>query len=317
MFSPAPAQGTLRLRRAIAAYLRGSRGMEVDPANIVVGAGAQLLDTMLVQLIGRDATYAVEDPGYLRLTRIYQACGCRVRHISLDGEGPALRELEAKDVDVLHLMPSHQFPTGRVTSVARRYGLLAWAAAAGGRYLIEDDYDCEFRLAGRPIPPLAAIDTTGKVIYTNTFSKSLSSALRLAYMVLPSELMERYTSELAFYSSTVSSIDQITLARLLESGEYERHVMRVRKRAREVRDELREALGELSVGGRMTMEEADAGLHCVLSIESTVDEAELACRATANGIPCAPVSEYAWCRENATASDGRRRLVVRYEDLEA
>ncbi len=316
VFSPAPAQGTLRLRRAIAAYLRGSRGMEVDPANIVVGAGAQLLDTMLVQLIGRDATYAVEDPGYLRLTRIYQACGCRVRHISLDGEGPALRELEAKDVDVLHLMPSHQFPTGRVTSVARRYGLLAWAAAAGGRYLIEDDYDCEFRLAGRPIPPLAAIDTTGKVIYTNTFSKSLSSALRLAYMVLPSELMERYTSELAFYSSTVSSIDQITLARLLESGEYERHVMRVRKRAREVRDELREALGELSVGGRMTMEEADAGLHCVLSIESTVDEAELARRATANGIPCAPVSEYAWCRENATASDGRRRLVVRYEDLE-
>ncbi len=316
-FSPAPAQGTLRLRRAIASYLRGSRGMEVDPACIVVGAGAQLLDTMLVQLIGRDATYAVEDPGYLRLTRIYQACGCHVRHISLDAEGPCLRELEAKDVDVLHLMPSHQFPTGRVTSVARRYGLLSWAAAKPGRYLIEDDYDCEFRLAGRPIPPLAAIDASGRVIYTNTFSKSLSSALRLAYMVLPAPLMERFDSELGFYSSTVSSIDQITLARLLETGEYERHVMRVRKRAREVRDALRDALGELNVGGRITMEEADAGLHCLLSVESDLDEAELARRATQNGIPAAPLSEYAWCRENAVAPDGRRRLVVRYEDLEA
>ncbi len=316
-FSPAPAQGTLRLRRAIASYLRGSRGMEVDPACIVVGAGAQLLDTMLVQLIGRDATYAVEDPGYLRLTRIYQACGCHVRHISLDAEGPRLRELEAKDVDVLHLMPSHQFPTGRVTSVARRYGLLSWAAAKPGRYLIEDDYDCEFRLAGRPIPSLAAIDASGRVIYTNTFSKSLSSALRLAYMVLPAPLMERFDSELGFYSSTVSSIDQITLARLLETGEYERHVMRVRKRAREVRDALRDALGELNVGGRITMEEADAGLHCLLSVESDLDEAELARRATQNGIPAAPLSEYAWCRENAVAPDGRRRLVVRYEDLEA
>ncbi len=316
-FSPAPAQGTLRLRRAIASYLRGSRGMEVDPACIVVGAGAQLLDTMLVQLIGRDATYAVEDPGYLRLTRIYQACGCHVRHISLDAEGPRLRELETRGVDVLHLMPSHQFPTGRVTSVARRYGLLSWAAVKPGRYLIEDDYDCEFRLAGRPIPSLAAIDASGRVIYTNTFSKSLSSALRLAYMVLPAPLMERFDSELGFYSSTVSSIDQITLARLLETGEYERHVMRVRKRAREVRDALRDALGELNVGGRITMEEADAGLHCLLSVESDLDEAELACRATQNGIPAAPLSEYAWCRENAVAPDGRRRLVVRYEDLEA
>lgn len=316
-FSPAPAQGTLRLRQAIAAYLRGSRGMEVDPACIVVGAGAQLLDTMLVQLIGSDATYAVEDPGYLRLTRIYQACGCPVRHISLDAEGPRLRELESKDVDVLHLMPSHQFPTGRVTSVARRYGLLSWAAAEPGRYLIEDDYDCEFRLAGRPIPPLAAIDAAGRVIYTNTFSKSLSSALRLAYMVLPAPLMECFSSELGFYSSTVSSIDQITLARLLETGEYERHVMRVRKRAREVRDALREALGELNVGGRITMEEADAGLHCLLSVESELDESELARRATQNGIPATPLSEYAWCHENAAAPDGRRRLVVRYEDLEA
>ncbi len=314
-FAPAPAQGTLRLRRAIADHLRASRGMHVDPQNIVVGAGSQLLVQLLVQLLDHDATYAVEDPGYLRLTRIYQACGRNVRHIPLDAEGPRLDELEGRKADVLHIMPSHQFPSGRVTSIARRYALLAWAAAAPGRYLIEDDYDCEFRLAGKPIPPLSAIDASGCVIYTNTFSKSLSAALRLAYMVLPPELMERYRTELGFYSSTVSSVDQIALARLLESGEYERHVMRVRKRARAVRDALREALGELNVGGRIAMEEADAGLHCVLSVESDLDENELARRATENGIPATPLSDHVWCPENAAASDGRRRLIVRYEDL--
>lgn len=149
LFAPAPAQGTARLRRAIAAHLRGSRGMDVDPEAIVIGAGAQLLDTMLVQLLGREKTYAVEDPGYLRLTRIYQACGCDVCHIPLDAEGPDLHKLEKSGVDVLHLMPSHQFPTGRVTSIARRYALLGWASQRSGRYLIEDDFDCEFRLAGK------------------------------------------------------------------------------------------------------------------------------------------------------------------------
>ena len=215
IFSPAPAQGTARLRRAIACHLRGTRGMNVDPNNIVIGAGAQLLDTMLVQLLGADKVYAVEDPGYLRLTRIYQAMGCQVRHIPLDDEGVDLSALQKTGADVLHLMPSHQYPTGLVTSIARRYALLSWAAERLDRYLIEDDFDCEFRLAGKPIPALASIDAAQSVIYTNTFSKSLSSALRLAYMVLPDELMERFRRNLGFYASSVSSVDQVALARLL------------------------------------------------------------------------------------------------------
>lgn len=126
IFSPAPAQGTARLRRAIARHLRGTRGMNVNPDNIVIGAGAQLLDTMLVQLLGADKVYAVEDPGYLRLTRIYQAMGCEVRHVPLDAEGVDLSALQKTGTDVLHLMPSHQYPTGLVTSIARRYALLSW-----------------------------------------------------------------------------------------------------------------------------------------------------------------------------------------------
>ena len=183
--------------------------MNVDPDNIVIGAGAQLLDTMLVQLLGADKVYAVEDPGYLRLTRIYQAMGCKVRHIPLDDDGVDLSALQKAGTDVLHLMPSHQYPTGLVTSIARRYALLSWAAERSGRYLIEDDFDCEFRLAGKPIPALASIDAAQSVIYTNTFSKSLSSALRLAYMVLPGELMERFKHNLGFYASSVSSVDLV------------------------------------------------------------------------------------------------------------
>ena len=140
----------MRLRRAIAAHLRQSRGLAVDPARIVVGAGAQMLDVMISQLVGIGREFAVEDPGYVRLTRIYEACGQRVRHVPLDGQGVRVDALG--DADVLHVMPSHQYPTGRVTTIGRRYELLGWASAREGRWLVEDDYDCEFRMSGRPVP---------------------------------------------------------------------------------------------------------------------------------------------------------------------
>lgn len=311
IFSPAPAQGTARLRLAIAHHLRGTRGMNVNPDNIVIGAGAQLLDTMLVQLLGADKIYAVEDPGYLRLTRIYQAMGCKVRHIPLDGEGVNLGELLDAGADVLHLMPSHQYPTGLVTSIARRYALLSWAAERPGRYLIEDDFDCEFRLAGKPIPALASIDAAQSVIYTNTFSKSLSSALRLAYMVLPDELMERFRRELGFYASSVSSVDQVALARLLESGDYERHVNRVRVRAREARDGLVAIVRKAFPAGEVSIEHADAGLYCVLTPASDKVGDGLI-RAIADvGIPYVNIDDCLWANDQTTT----RRVLIQYDDL--
>lgn len=315
IFSPAPAQGTARLRCAIAHHLRGTRGMNVNPDNIVIGAGAQLLDTMLVQLLGADKTYAVEDPGYLRLTRIYQAMGCEVRHIPLDGEGVNLGELLDAGADVLHLMPSHQYPTGLVTSIARRYALLSWAAERPGRYLIEDDFDCEFRLAGKPIPALASIDAAQSVIYTNTFSKSLSSALRLAYMVLPNELMERFRRELGFYASSVSSVDQVALARLLESGDYERHVNRVRVRAREARDGLAAIVRKAFSAGEVTIEHADAGLYCVLAPASDKVGDGLI-RAIANvNIPYVNIDDCLWAGDGAITQRTTHRVLIQYDDL--
>lgn len=315
IFSPAPAQGTARLRLAIAHHLRGTRGMNVNPDNIVIGAGAQLLDTMLVQLLGADKIYAVEDPGYLRLTRIYQAMGCKVRHIPLDGEGVNLGELLDAGADVLHLMPSHQYPTGLVTSIARRYALLSWAAERPGRYLIEDDFDCEFRLAGKPIPALASIDAAQSVIYTNTFSKSLSSALRLAYMVLPDELMERFRRELGFYASSVSSVDQVALARLLESGDYERHVNRVRVRAREARDGLVALVRKAFPAGEVSIEHADAGLYCVLAPASDKVGDGLI-RAIANvNIPYVNIDDCLWAGDGAITQRTTHRVLIQYDDL--
>lgn len=315
IFSPAPAQGTARLRHAIAHHLRGTRGMNVNPDNIVIGAGAQLLDTMLVQLLGTDKTYAVEDPGYLRLTRIYQAMGCEVRHVPLDGEGVNLNALLNTGADVLHLMPSHQYPTGLVTSIARRYALLSWAAERAGRYLIEDDFDCEFRLAGRPIPALASIDAAQSVIYTNTFSKSLSSALRLAYMVLPDELMERFRRELGFYASSVSSVDQVALARLLESGDYERHVNRVRVRAREARDGLASLVRKAFPAGEVSIEHADAGLYCVLAPASENVGDGLIRAIEDVGIPYVSIDDCLWASDGAMTPRTTRRVLIQYDDL--
>ena len=315
IFSPAPAQGTARLRCAIAHHLRGTRGMNVNPDNIVIGAGAQLLDTMLAQLLGTDKIYAVEDPGYLRLTRIYQAMGCKVRHIPLDGEGVNLGELLDAGADVLHLMPSHQYPTGLVTSIARRYALLSWAAEQPGRYLIEDDFDCEFRLAGKPIPALASIDAAQSVIYTNTFSKSLSSALRLAYMVLPDELMERFRRELGFYASSVSSVDQVALARLLESGDYERHVNRVRVRAREARDGLAAIVRKAFPAGEVSIEHADAGLYCTVVAECEAGESSFTRALMHSSIPFIDISDCFWCTDGASVPENSTQILVQYDDL--
>lgn len=258
--------GTQRLRQAIAANLHGFRGMEVDPECIVVGAGSQVLYNWLVQLLGRSLRYGVEDPGYLRLSRIYQANDVALSHIPLDSQGVSMEAVRKAKVDVLHLMPSHQFPTGIVTSISRRYELLGWASAGEGRYLIEDDYDCEFRLTGRPIPTLQSIDAAGKVIYANTFTKSLGPAFRIGYLVLPPALAARFKRDLGFYSCTVSAIDQLALARFIESGDYERHVNRLRTHYRTVRDQLIGALQASSFAERVSVQEQDAGIHFLLGI---------------------------------------------------
>ncbi len=241
--------------------------------------------------------------------------GCKVRHIPLDDEGVVLSTLQKSGTDVLHLMPSHQYPTGLVTSIARRYALLSWAAERAGRYLIEDDFDCEFRLAGKPIPALASIDAAQSVIYTNTFSKSLSSALRLAYMVLPDELMERFRRNLGFYASSVSSVDQVALARLLESGDYERHVNRVRVRAREARDGLAALVRKAFPAGEVSIEHADAGLYCTVALSEDGAGKSFAKALADARISYVNIADCLWTGDRASTKNAPSRVLIQYDDL--
>ena len=277
-------RGSLRLRRALARYLQGARGMAVSPEQIVVGAGAQTLYGMIVQLLGRSLRYAVEDPGYGRLTRIYQANDVELAHLPMDEHGVRMDVLRAQDPNVVHLMPSHQFPTGRVYPVSRRYELLAWASEDPVRFIVEDDFDCEFRLAGRPIPSLQSADTLGRVIYANTFTKSLGPAFRIGYMVLPPQLNRAFDEYLGFYSCTVGALDQLTLAHFIESGEYERHVSRLRSHYRRVQDQLVGSLRASDLGDRLRFEGLDGGLHFVLWLRDGRSQEELAAVAREQGV---------------------------------
>ena len=323
LFSSPPAQGCPRLRRAIAGYLHGQRGMDVGPESIVVGAGSQMLHGTIALMMARaggepaaDApVVAMEDPGWPALRAVYASRGMRVSPVPMDAEGISVDGVRASGARLVHVMPSHQFPTGRVTTIARRYELLGWAASTGG-WIVEDDYDWEFRLAGRPIPSLAGIDATGCVTYVSTFSKSLSSALRIAFMVLPPRLLEVWRGEPGLAAATVSTIDQIALARLLESGDYERHVARYRTQSREVRDALVRALGATALGARMSVEEADSGLHFVLAVETDATEEQVAERAADLGVRLAPLSRYA-ADPRSLPEDGRARFVMQYDGLDA
>ena len=247
---PLPNQGIGELRQAIAWHLGAFRGLEVNPEDIFVGAGTDFLYNLLVQLLGRDKCYGVEEPGYSKIYDIYRCAGARCTLLSMDKSGV----LPDAATQVLHISPAHHFPTGLVTPLSRRRELLRWASAEDGRYIIEDDYDSEFRFAGRPLPTLKAMDTAGRVIYMNSFTKSLAPSIRISYMILPSSLMEALQTRLGFYAGTVPSFEQYTLARFIREGYFEKHINRMRKFYKARRDTLLELVAQCprraGAGGR-------------------------------------------------------------------
>ena len=288
----AMAAGSPELRAAIADYLREYRGMRVLPDQIVIGAGSQVLYQLVVQLLGRDAAYAVEAPGYPLLPRMYSALGAHVQPIGLDGQGIRVDALGKTCARVAHVMPAHQFPTGVAMSASRRRELLNWTRRAPDRYIIEDDYDSEFRMAGRPIAPLFGIDAAGRVLYLNSFAKSLGDAFRVAYLVLPENLVEKFSDELGFYSNTVSPLDQLALASFIKDGHYERHVSRLRTHARRAQDALVGALQHGSLGEKTRFEGLNGGLHFVLRIDDPRSEAGLAQLAFDQGVALSPMGDF-------------------------
>lgn len=311
LLAPMHNQGVFELRCAIARHLGEFRNMRVEPKNILVGAGTDFLYNLLLQLLGRDKVYAVEDPGYHKIRRIYAAGGVECIPAAMDLQGVIPDQLGR--AQVLHISPSHHFPTGIVTPAKRRQQLLEWAAGGADRWLIEDDYDSEFRFDAHPVPALQAMDRMGKVIYMNTFSKTLAPSIRISYMILPEGLMERFQKELGFYSGTVPSFEQYTLARFLEEGHFEKHINRMRRFYRARRNRVIRLLQGSAYANQMEILEQNAGLHFILRVRSGRSGGELAALCAKAGIRIRSLGEYYWGQMPQWA---RGCLVVNYSGLD-
>ena len=307
-----PSGGIFELRKAIADYLYQFRGMSVSPNQIIVGAGTEYLYGLIIQLLGRDSVYGVENPGYQKIQHIYDAYQVKCCYIDMDESGVNIDSLERSGADVVHISPSHHFPTGTVTPASRRYELLGWAAKQEGRYIIEDEYDSEFRLVGNPIPALQSIDASDKVIYMNTFSKSLSSTIRISYMVLPIPLMVRYNHVLSFYACTVSNFDQYTLTRFIQEGYLEKHINRMRKFYRNSRDRILGCIRNHRLYPQVTIKEENAGLHFLMEIDTSYTDREMVDRAAAAGINISSLSQYCHGKEQ----EDSHTLVINYSGIE-
>ena len=303
---PLPNQGIPELRQAIADHLAAFRGVHVDPDNILIGAGTDFLYNLLIQLLGRDKTYAVEEPGYGKIRKIYAAGGVACVSAPMDLQGVVPAGLQ--QADVLHCSPSHHFPSGLVTPVSRRVELLNWAKQ--GKWIIEDDYDSEFRFDAHPMPAMQALDGSGRVIYMNTFSKSLAPSIRISYMVLPTDLMAEFRRRLGFYSCTVPSFEQYTLARFLSRGHFEKHINRMRKFYKQRRNTVISLLENCAFSENLTILEQDAGLHFLLKVKTDLTDGELTRFLDRAGIKIRALSEY-----YHDSREERHCLVVNYSGI--
>lgn len=305
-----PCNGAYELRDCITQYLREFRGMNVSPEQVVIGAGTEYLYGLLVQLLGSDKTYAVENPGYKKAEQICENHNAKCVRIRMDENGLIPAELEKKHVNIAHVTPSHQFPTGIVMPKKRRKELINWANAAADRYIVEDDYDSELRLSGSSLSPLYSMDNGGRVIYMNTFTRTLCHTIRMSYMILPADLADRFIERLSFYSCTVSNFEQYTLAAFMRSGKFESHINRLKNHYRKKRDLLIAAIKEGNLGTIAEVSGDEAGLHFLLKINTKVPEETLIAHADAKGIRLVPLSGYG-------ATGAKNTYVMSYAAVDA
>ena len=266
LFTHGDSQGEQGLREAIRDYVYSARGVNCRPEQILIGAGSEYLLMLLNQIIGEKSVIAMENPTYMQAYRVFCGLGHQVIPISMDEQGIDISELKQSNASLAYVMPTHQFPTGKIMPLGRRLELIAWAAAEEGRYIIEDDYDSEFRYRGRPIPSLQGYDRNGRVIYLGTFSRSIAPGIRVSFLVLPKKLLERYRQFCGFYATTVSRIDQEILARFIQEGYYERHLNRMKGVYRAKHDLLLELLKPFQT--RFLIRGENAGIHVLLEERS-------------------------------------------------
>lgn len=314
MFALGDAQGDIQLRETIARYLHSSRGVNCRPEQIIIGAGTDYLFMLLEKILGRHVPVAMEEPTYKRAYQVFQSFAYEIEAVPMDAGGMNVEKLRATKARVAYVMPSHQYPTGVVMPIGRRMELLKWAREKEDRYLIEDDYDSEFRYKGKPIPSLQASDRDGRVIYMGTFSKSIAPAIRVGYMVLPLKLLKVYKESCGFYASTVSRIDQRILNEFIKDGYFERYLNKMRKVYRERHDFLLNQLSpfekEFAVSGE------NAGLHILLTSRSHIPERELLASALKNGIRLYGISDACMGKDTITNSSFGETVLLGYGALD-
>lgn len=311
LLTVSPCGGVQELKNALANHLFSFRGMSVDPDQIIIGAGTEYLYGLIVKLLGADKIYCLENPGYTKLSQIYESNGARCVHAELDEKGLIVQELKKNNANIAHISPNHHFPTGITMPISRRYELLAWANEKDDRYIIEDDYDSEFRQKGTPIPPLQSIDAAQKVIYMNTFSKSLTSTIRISYMVLPEHLANEFYRRLSFYSCTVSTFEQYTLASFISEGYFEKHINRMRLHYGRKRAAVQEILKRVFKPEECRVIENDSGLHFILQLNTNSSDSRLQEKLQEEGIKIRTVSDYEYtksCRD-------QHQFIINYSNI--
>lgn len=313
LLMPAPPEGDPELRAEIVKYLRAYRGIEAALEQVVLGAGSEFLLSILVQLLGRVGEYALEEPGYGRNRGILRANGANVIYVPVDDDGFSVERLEATNAFVAVVTPSHHFPLGGVMPAGRRISLLRWAHGGEGRYIVEDDYDSEFRFSGRPIPAVAGMDAgAARVIYMNTFAKTLASSLRISYMVLPLNLAQIFRENFAFYACSVPTFEQRTLYRFMRDGYFVRHLNRMKGLYRGRRDAFVDAL-QTRFGKRIAISGRENGLHLLLEVDTGLSEEELVAAAEGVGVGVQGIAQFYARPENAPSAT----VVVGYGAYEA
>jgi GntR family transcriptional regulator/MocR family aminotransferase len=290
LFQLGDPKGEWELRESICSYLHQARGVLCKPEQVIIGAGNDYLMLLLSAVLGTNHRLAMETPTYKHAYRIFEHLGFSLCTVPMDSHGMQVLGLRKSGADIAYVMPSHQYPLGIVMPIKRRLELLDWAAESEERYLIEDDYDSEFRYKGKPVPALQGADQSGSVIYMGTFSKSIAPAIRISYLVLPQRLLRACEEKLCLFSSTVSRIDQMTLDSFLREGHYERHLNRMRTIYGRKHDVLLGELKKLSSICRITGEHA--GVHLLVEFTNGRSEKELIERAAAERVRVYPLSEY-------------------------
>ncbi len=287
LLQPGDPQGEYALRVEIARYLYESRGIQCIPEQIVIGSGTEQLLPMILRLFNKSAKIALENPGYSAIPHAH--IHSRALPIPVDEDGLIVEKLEKSDASLVYITPSHQFPTGAVLSATRRTQLLKWAAQ-GQRYIIEDDYDSEFRYIGKPIPALLGMDKGDHVIYMSTFSKSVMPSLRVAYFVLPLTLLPRYREIFGYYSATVPRFDQHILANFMRDGHFSKHLNRMRKIYRKKHDKLISVLSKHYPDVKVSGD--SAGMHVLLSVPSPMTHKELLSSIQEAKLHIQPITRY-------------------------